>query len=265
MSDLTTGESKDFKRLDAIVQAGLKTFIEVGTALAEIRDRELWRENFISFVDYTESYGWSKTHAYRLIESAKTAISVSQIWENATPNESQSHELAAAGEKASEAWVKALEIAAAQGKAATASICKEAVQAVLHENDPFVIDESAYEDDAEYEEEDWQPDDVIEIADGSGEVVQGLADWEILSEANDEPLILAMQQLRKIRDAMEAESKNPWLQYAGPAVKTQLGAAINSIKSATCGGVCGKCEGVGCDFCHQTGYLSTDEMRKART
>lgn len=147
----TLVDREAFEHFDGIVRRGLKTFIEVGVALAEIRDRELWRAGFESFVAYTESYGWSKTHAYDLINSAKTAISVSAIAEKSPANEAQARELSKAGDQATEAWELANEKAAEQGKPITAAIVKEAVQEVTSD-----IDE-AYEEDAEYEEVDDEP------------------------------------------------------------------------------------------------------------
>ena len=266
---LTLKDKTDFQKLDGVVRDGIKTFIEVGTALCEIRDRELWKQSHQSFTDYAESYGWSKTHAYRLIDSAKTAISVSPIGENVVPNEAQARELSKAGDHASEAWERAQEMV--DGGKITAEVVKAAVRDVVSkeaDDEPISEEEAeAYADEAEYEDADeWQPDDVIEVADGAGEMVEGIADWEILSEANDEPLVLAMQALRKIHGSIkEQETTNPWMKYAGPAAKASITSAINSIKSATCAGVCSRCGGVGCDFCHDTGYLSADEAKKART
>src|SRR4051794_14835161 len=40
--DLATGDREDLARLEAVVGRGLGTFLEVGLALAEIRDRRLY-------------------------------------------------------------------------------------------------------------------------------------------------------------------------------------------------------------------------------
>ena len=40
---LTTVEQRDPETFEGVVQAGIDTFVEVGRALAEIRDRRLYR------------------------------------------------------------------------------------------------------------------------------------------------------------------------------------------------------------------------------
>jgi hypothetical protein len=53
---LTPAEIKNRDRLEAIVQPGLATFVEVGNALAEIRDRRLHRDTHRSFETYVRDW-----------------------------------------------------------------------------------------------------------------------------------------------------------------------------------------------------------------
>lgn len=66
---------QDFARLDRVVRRGLATFIEVGHALAEIRDRDLWRAgNHPSWAAYCLAVGGlTKIHANRLIKGSELA------------------------------------------------------------------------------------------------------------------------------------------------------------------------------------------------
>lgn len=68
-------EHNDFTRLDGVVRRGLATFMEVGQALMEIRDRELWRAGgHPSWADYNRTVGGlTKVHANRLIRAAQIA------------------------------------------------------------------------------------------------------------------------------------------------------------------------------------------------
>jgi len=68
-------ETKHLERLEAIVERGLSTFVEVGKALAEIRDRLLYREaGYKTWEAYTKQrWGLSKTHANRSIEASRIA------------------------------------------------------------------------------------------------------------------------------------------------------------------------------------------------
>lgn len=52
MDQLTTTESSKLCQLESTIEAGLKTFVEVGSALMEIRDSRLYRQEFGTFEDY---------------------------------------------------------------------------------------------------------------------------------------------------------------------------------------------------------------------
>ncbi len=66
--------------LEKTIARGKKTFVEVGLALAEIRDLRLYRRQYSGFAEYCrEKWGWTKQHAYRLIEAAPVAKSNLQV------------------------------------------------------------------------------------------------------------------------------------------------------------------------------------------
>jgi len=72
---LTEEEIERFAELEEIVEHGRQTYFAVGRALAEIRDRKLYRkENFATFDDYCR-VRWQYTggHARRLIRSSEVA------------------------------------------------------------------------------------------------------------------------------------------------------------------------------------------------
>ena len=65
-------ESKRLIELEAVVSKGVRTFIEVGDALAEIRDSRLYRSEFATFQEYCETkWQFSRMRASQLISSAK--------------------------------------------------------------------------------------------------------------------------------------------------------------------------------------------------
>jgi hypothetical protein len=74
-------ERRRFEELKKIVHSGLKTFLEVGAALAEIRARRFYRfEGYDSF----ESFVWaefhlSKPYAYRLMDAVASVDELSTI------------------------------------------------------------------------------------------------------------------------------------------------------------------------------------------
>lgn len=70
---ITMEESRDLTRLETVIATGLQTFVEVGEALAEIRDRRLYRIEHVTFDEYLETeWKISRSRACRLIQAAET-------------------------------------------------------------------------------------------------------------------------------------------------------------------------------------------------
>lgn len=65
---------RGLEELEGVIERGLKTFLEVGYAIREIRDQKLYREQYSSFDTYCrERWGWSRGHAGRVAQAADTA------------------------------------------------------------------------------------------------------------------------------------------------------------------------------------------------
>jgi hypothetical protein len=91
---LTTSERRDLETLEGVVQRGLDTFIEVGQALAEIRDRRLYRQTHGTFEAYCqEKWRLSRTRAYQLIDAAAVSTTVDSAGLPPPANEAQAREL----------------------------------------------------------------------------------------------------------------------------------------------------------------------------
>jgi hypothetical protein len=72
-------ERGNLRKLEKIISDGVATFVEVGKALAEIRDKRLYRESHKTFDGYCrERWNFEKRRAYQLIEAAGVATNVSQ-------------------------------------------------------------------------------------------------------------------------------------------------------------------------------------------
>ncbi len=83
--------SASFHELEAVIERGLTTFVEVGNALMRIRDERLYRENHRTFDQYCrERWGWSRQRSHQLIGAAR----VSTIVDSPPANEAQARELA---------------------------------------------------------------------------------------------------------------------------------------------------------------------------
>lgn len=128
-------DQEDLINLERAVRQGLVVFYRVGEALAEIRDRKLYKQHgFTDFRDYLREY-WNmgKSRAYQLIESGevmRNLKSVHNCGQKILPNsEAVTRELAKLPpDRQSEAWSVAVETSkdnnptAAHTKAVVASI-----------------------------------------------------------------------------------------------------------------------------------------------
>jgi hypothetical protein len=119
-SELTTTEAGTLSALEECISKGQKTFIEVGCALAEIRDSKLYRADFKTFEDYCRvKWGWSKPYCTQLIGAARVVESLPESAKVAIATESQARELA---KVEPERRVEVIELAAQAGPLTARSI-----------------------------------------------------------------------------------------------------------------------------------------------
>ena len=70
-NELTVAESDRLEACEKIVERGIATFVEVGQALAEIRDSKLYRLDYGTFADYcSQRWGMSDRRARQLMDAA---------------------------------------------------------------------------------------------------------------------------------------------------------------------------------------------------
>ena len=88
-------ESKRLVELEKLIAKGKQTFVEVGLALAEIRDLRLYKLEYGGFAEYCrEKWGWSKPYCTQLITAAAVVESLPPDKVVAIATESQARELA---------------------------------------------------------------------------------------------------------------------------------------------------------------------------
>lgn len=86
---LDRSEAGELVECEAVIERGLATFYDVGTALLKIRDERLYRSTHDTFEDYCRGrWQMSRPQAYRLIEAAAIAENLSPIGDKPT-HESQ--------------------------------------------------------------------------------------------------------------------------------------------------------------------------------
>jgi ribonuclease HI len=106
---LTSAESSRLADLERLIEKGLKTFIEVGSALFEIRDSRLYRNTHDSFESYLrERWNMSRQRAHQLIDASEVARNLSTVVDTVPTNERQMRPLACLEpDQRREAWAEA--------------------------------------------------------------------------------------------------------------------------------------------------------------
>jgi len=161
MNDLTVIERRDLQRLETQIENGLKTFLQVGLALKEIRDLGLYKE-FGTFEQYVSNrWEHSKSWAYRLIE----AVSVEEQIQNVPhvgqkpTSQRQYEELAKLEpEKIPEVWQAVTKECEETGEQPTAKKIKAIAAEIVEPFEYVEVDESEIEPgDIDCGPVDWKP------------------------------------------------------------------------------------------------------------
>lgn len=123
--DLSISEAGRLAELETVIERGLQTFIEVGSALMEIRDSRLYRQMYSTFEEYCqERWDLRKSRTYQLMDAAEvvenlkssTIVDFSSGTIPLPVNEAQARPLAKLEvEMQRQAWQRAVETAP-QGK-----------------------------------------------------------------------------------------------------------------------------------------------------
>lgn len=133
---LSANEKAKLEQLETVIIDNFGAFVKVGQALAEIRDRGLYREQFKTFELYAKRvFDVARCRAYQLIEASEVVSVLStngrQI-EMLPQNERQARELARLPkEQQPRVWQAIVEFAG--DRKITASFVKKQVSAVIGE------------------------------------------------------------------------------------------------------------------------------------
>ncbi len=132
LTTLNAAERSKLRLCETTIQKHLGTFMEVGNALAEIRDAKLYREEHKTFEAYCKAkWDFEKRHAYRLIAAAEVAEKVSHGTQKPESERTIRPLTQLEPEKQAEAWEAAVEKAKEAGQAVTAAIVEEVVEEML--------------------------------------------------------------------------------------------------------------------------------------
>jgi len=115
-------ESKRLEELEKVIARGKQTFVEVGLALAEIRDLRLYKREYDSFREYCQKkWGWEKRYTNYVIAGAEAVKSLPEKVGTAVPTLAAARELARIPAEQRAQIVQAI---AAEGQPVTAPAVK---------------------------------------------------------------------------------------------------------------------------------------------
>jgi hypothetical protein len=115
-------ESERLEELEKLIAKGQKTFVEVGLALAEIRDLRLYKREYASFREYCQKkWGWEKRYTQYVIAGAEAVRSLPEKTRTLVHHETAARELAKVEPGQRAGVVQAI---VDQGKAVTAAEVK---------------------------------------------------------------------------------------------------------------------------------------------
>lgn len=122
-------EQSELVSCEQVIEAGLQTFYEVGSALASIRDNRLYRSEYSTYEEYCEKrWGITKTHANRQINAAQVITNLTPMGVILPANERQARPLAGLQPNQQKQVMEQAAEAAPDGKPTTATIEKAAQQ-----------------------------------------------------------------------------------------------------------------------------------------
>ena len=115
-------ESRRLAELEKMIAKGKQTFVEVGLALAEIRDLRLYKREYGSFSEYCrEKWGWERRYTDYVIAGAEAVKSLPEKVSTIVLTETAARELA---KIPAEQRAEVVETVAAEGKPVTAAAIK---------------------------------------------------------------------------------------------------------------------------------------------
>ncbi len=221
-------ESQRLAELEKTIARGKKAFVEVGLALAEIRDLRLYKHEYGSFNEYCQKkWGWTRQYVNYQIAGAKVTAALPEKVATIVATESQARELAKAP----------------AGKRA------EVVQAVVDEGKPVTA--------AGIRRHLPPPPGQVLDATGWPIPTQLIPLWNRVGEVQE-----LLTALSRVKGALRSAQENRDMLFAEvnfSSALSQLDQAFTDVKTAKPFAVCPSCQGQvpeNCTLCRGRGLLS---------
>lgn len=274
---LSVVERRSLSKLEAEIEEKSKAFLEVGNALAEIRDKRLYRESHKTFEAYCKSrWGYEKSYSYDLIATKEVADFVRNCGQNgALVTESQARELRKIPKEKRKEVFEAAVASAPKGDDGvpqlTAKVIREAakpsVNGVVHGKPSKIIQNPGNTPQPE-------PEKPLPVVDADGELVpESLVDAFAIREQLKEVCSSLKKSEAKLIELMQLAGGDEMLQQCrtytagdGENLKEKfkvrpIREALTMIRLTQPSHVCPMCKGKKCDDCLKRGWVTTTWMK----
>ena len=242
-------ESQRLEELEKTIARGQKTFVEVGRALAEIRDLRLYKREYGGFAEYCQAkWGWNKSYAYYMIDSAEVVKALPEKVSTLVDTETAAREL---GKAPPEQRAGIIEAVVAEGTPVTAAAIKR------HLPPPMVRSEPKGSGAATKPPPPPPP--PSQVLDGTGWPIptQLIPLWQRSSEVQE--MLTSISRVKgALRTAQETKDKL-FAEVSFSSALSQLDQAWADIKTAKPFAVCPTCQGQlpdQCTLCKGRGLIS---------
>lgn len=139
IATLTAAEADLLNQAEATIERGIRTFVEVGQALAMVRDNRLYRATFATFEEYADQrWNMSRPRAYELMNAAGLVSAIADTGLPAPANEGQARALARVPEEdRADVWRETLD--RTEGKPTAAAVAAAWQERREPESEPDAI------------------------------------------------------------------------------------------------------------------------------
>lgn len=241
MTELTTIEINRLERLEEIVSKGMRSFVEVGLALAEIQSSRLYRAQYETFEEYCqERWQFSASRGRQLVGAVGALASLPAELPKPA-NSAQAEALARIADEArrAEVWTIAVQRATSEGRMPTAREINE-----IHAEISDVFGDG--------DEADGQD----ETSDGERNMAEIKPMFRELGEL--------LRRASDIADALSRTSAKQWMLTGGSSLQKHIRDARDHVNAAKPAGVCPLCSGARCAKCFDTGWMNGTRLHHYR-
>lgn len=260
---LTAKERKEFAECNRIITDGLPSVWSVGAALSRVRDARLYREDFASFQEYSESkWQLSLPHAKRLMDAAEVKVELEErapTLAKLVVNEAQAREL---GKYPEEERTSVLRHIKKSGEPITAEAIRAFRETAKSGNGkketPANIDSNVAPIGAICKKEGVGHGEVQLDEAGNKIPVECLPYWHRRQEVQD--ILTSISRARGALEKVLGEKRDPLYWNVLNTVVSDLGSAYAGVTNAKPYAVCCVCRGgvkrTSCQYCGGIGLMS---------